>query len=125
MPVRIQRKRTKGWRMPQNTVSVTRPHSVFQNRYKIGSESLWLGRAVVTPQDAVDCFEHVIMEPAPIRAYAREVLCGVNLACWCRLCPRHDALGGKPLDERCSDCQPCHVDPLGVIANGFTCEPRP
>lgn len=25
MPKRIQRKRTKGWRMPPNTVSVTRP----------------------------------------------------------------------------------------------------
>jgi hypothetical protein len=24
-PVRIQRKRTKGWKMPENTVSVTRP----------------------------------------------------------------------------------------------------
>ena len=24
-PVRIQRRRTKGWRMPENTVSVTRP----------------------------------------------------------------------------------------------------
>lgn len=25
MPVRMQRKRTKGWKMPDNTVSVTRP----------------------------------------------------------------------------------------------------
>ena len=25
MPIRVQRKRTKGWRMPPNTVSVTRP----------------------------------------------------------------------------------------------------
>lgn len=25
MPIRIQRKRTKGWKMPPNTVSVTRP----------------------------------------------------------------------------------------------------
>lgn len=25
MPQRIQRKRTKGWRMPPNTISVTRP----------------------------------------------------------------------------------------------------
>ena len=24
-PVRVQRKRVKGWRMPENTVSVTRP----------------------------------------------------------------------------------------------------
>ena len=37
---------------------------------------------------------------------------GSNLACWCRLCAHH-AAAGKPLDEPCPDCAPCHVDVLG------------
>lgn len=103
IPVRIQRKRTKGWRMPPNTEYVGRPHSVFQNRYQIGTHSNWLGRAVATQQEAVDCFAHVIMEPPHMRAYARERLRGKNLACWCAL------------------DQPCHADVLLEIAN----EPQP
>jgi len=35
-PVRVQRKRTKGWRMPENTVSVTRPGR-WGNPFKVGS----------------------------------------------------------------------------------------
>lgn len=46
---------------------------------------------------------------------------GYNLACWCRLCSRHAATG-KPFDEPCSDCAPCHTDVLGARANGFVCE---
>lgn len=99
MPERIQRKRTTGWRMPPNTVYVGRPNSAFQNRYKIGTQSNWLGREVATQQEAVDCFKAVIMEPAHMRAYARETLRGKNLCCWCRL------------------DQPCHADVLLEIAN--------
>lgn len=99
MPKRIQRKRTPGWKMPPNTVYVGRPYSVFQNRYVIGTHSNWLGRPVATQQEAVDCFEHVIMEPAHLRAYARETLRGKNLACWCKL------------------GDPCHADVLLKIAN--------
>jgi hypothetical protein len=41
---------------------------------------------------------------------------GKNLGCWCRLCARH-AERGKPLDEDCPDCAPCHVDVLGRVSN--------
>lgn len=44
-----------------------------------------------------------------------------NLACWCRLCPKHKTTG-KPFDERCPDCAPCHADVLGARANAITCE---
>lgn len=98
-PQRIQRKRTKGWKMPPDTVYVGRPSSPFQNRYKIGTHSNWLGRSCATAQDCVDCFENVIMEPPHMRAYARERLRGKNLACWCAL------------------DQPCHADVLLEIAN--------
>ena len=36
-PTRIQRKRTKGWRMPPNTVSVTRP-GWLGNPFKVADE---------------------------------------------------------------------------------------
>jgi hypothetical protein len=42
---------------------------------------------------------------------------GKNLACWCRLCPRH-ATTGKPFGEDCPDCPPCHADTLGMICEG-------
>jgi Zn finger protein HypA/HybF involved in hydrogenase expression len=47
---------------------------------------------------------------------------GKNLACWCRLCAKHAATG-KPLDEPCPDCAPCHADVLLEFANKPVCEP--
>lgn len=40
---------------------------------------------------------------------------GRNLACWCKLCDKHAE--GKPWNEDCPDCQPCHVDVLIRLAN--------
>ena len=36
MPIRVQRKRTKGWRMPANTVYVGRP-TKWGNPYVVGT----------------------------------------------------------------------------------------
>ena len=41
MPKRIQRKRTKGWKMPAGAVYVGRP-TKWGNPYKIGSEYEWM-----------------------------------------------------------------------------------
>jgi hypothetical protein len=49
---------------------------------------------------------------------------GKNLACWCRLCAKHAATG-KPLDQPCADCAPCHIDVLGPLANAPICEAVP
>ncbi len=38
-PIRIQRKRISGWKMPKNTVSVTRPGK-FGNVFKIGDNGI-------------------------------------------------------------------------------------
>ena len=99
--IRIQRKRTKGWRMPENTVYVGRP-SVWGNRYSIGTCSRILGRAVETNEEAVRLYREVIWDSpgAPhMTAYARERLRGKNLCCWCSL------------------DKPCHADVLLEIAN--------
>lgn len=96
MPVRIQRKRTKGWKMPPNTVYVGRP-TKWGNPFRAEE---W-GRDI-----AVHNYEIMILDrpfatkgPDYVAEIQRE-LRGKNLACWC------------PLD------QPCHADVLLEIANG-------
>lgn len=70
MPERIQRKRVKGWRMPPNTVSVTRPGP-------------WGNYAGSTAAD----FQRWIDEmPNADRAFFFDKLSelrGKNLACYC------------------------------------------
>jgi hypothetical protein len=116
--------------MPANTVCVTRP-GPFGNPYYpgcglgfgyISAEGVPGAWPLRTPADMVRHFkEHIrlkrLHEPRQFFADFVIPLRGRNLCCWCRLCPKHDASGGKPLNETCPDCSPCHVDPLGEIAN--------
>lgn len=91
MPKRIQRKRTKGWRMPEGAVYVGRP-SRWGNPCGV---KLW-GK-----QDAVDEFKLALISGClkiTVDDVKRE-LRGKDLACWC------------PLD------QPCHADVLLKLAN--------
>lgn len=97
-PRRIQRQRTKGWRMPSNTVYVGRP-TMWGNRWQIGTHSNFLGRAVRTVGEAVHCYRSLMWPDPHHHAWVREKLRGKNLACWC------------PLDW------PCHADVLLEIAN--------
>jgi hypothetical protein len=90
MPQRIQRKRTKGWRMPEGAVYVGRP-SVWGNPYRHGGRDL-----------QVRMFRQMIegnIWSTPNRQTIKDSLTGKDLACWC------------PLD------QPCHADVLLEIAN--------
>lgn len=118
-PVRIQRKRTKGWKMPPNTVSVTRPGK-WGNPFRVGG---WfkigpgasgpfmhmaycraLGEQyadasftkIATPEQAVTFFR-IYLNRYPPRDINQ--LRGKNLACFCAL------------------DQPCHADVLLEIAN--------
>jgi len=77
----------------------------FANRHHICADAA----------EAVRRFAGVISFDEAIWPLLRSELAGKDLACWCRLCDRHR--DGKPLDENCPDCAPCHVDPLGKIAN--------
>lgn len=55
-----------------------------------------------------------------LNRYDIDELRGKDLACWCRLCDKHK--NGKPIDEHCPDCDPCHADVLLELANQ---EPQP
>jgi hypothetical protein len=90
MPIRIQRKRTKGWKMPENTVYVGRP-TKWGNPIKINKE--------IDREKAVVMYATIYaLQPSLIRD-AKEELKGKNLACFC------------PID------QPCHADILLELAN--------
>lgn len=112
-PVRVQRKRTKGWKMPPNTVYVGRP-TTWGNPFRVGehgdaAECVKLYRDCILGDiqpgqmngaqlDAADeawpdCFA------MPCQNTAKIFLRGKNLACFC------------PLD------QPCHADILLQLAN--------
>jgi hypothetical protein len=134
-PLRVQLRRTKGWRLPENTVSVARP-GPFGNPFVAGEVThVWHksgawpyalyrdGFMVGGPGHAVALYAHALKQDPhwyhdTWRVPDVSVLRGKNLACWCGLCDRHR--DGKPLDEDCVDCAPCHVDPLGKLANQET-----
>jgi Domain of unknown function (DUF4326) len=92
-PVRIQRKRTKGWRMPTNTIYVGR--GTMWGNYAAQRAGLTKGEV------AVNIFRDWIQEEASWAWKGRLPidLCGKNLACWCAL------------------DQPCHADVLLELAN--------
>lgn len=108
-PKRIQRKRTKGWKMPPNTVYVGRPtewgnpHTLDEYRgfhVDDNNEAFGLPDSALR-QFAVDDYRAEIMhfDAGFFRNHIRAKLRGKNLACWC------------PLG------QPCHADILLEIAN--------
>lgn len=98
MPERIQRLRTKGWRMPDG-VYVGRP-TMWGNRWVVGVWSNTLGRPVATVEECVELYRLHMWPEAHHRAWVRENLRGKNLICWCRL------------------DRPCHADVLLELANG-------
>lgn len=104
MPKRLQLSRRKGYRLPANAVNVARP-TKWGNPWKKHDAGnidalLYSYRSYVR---TVLEYEPTFMDP----------LRGRDLACWCKLCPKHAA--GKPLGEECADCAPCHADVLGEL----------
>jgi hypothetical protein len=92
MPQRIQRKRTKGWRMPENTVYVGRG-SKWGNSFSVEK----YGRV-----NAVVLFElYINHQNSPHNFVFDDIkaLKGKNLACWCK------------------DGEACHADVLLNLAN--------
>ena len=117
MAERIQRKRTKGWKMPPNTVSVTRPGK-WGNRWKVGDivqrfskEKICETFTIENNAQAVACFREDIEghlanpKAEKIMRAALEELRGKNLACFC------------PLVDQLGNYSPCHADVLLEIAN--------
>jgi hypothetical protein len=97
-PMRVQLKRSAGWKMPPNTVKIDRttrwgnPFTVAEcgsAAAAVARHSRWMRGEIGAPGG---------VEP-PSAEVLRAALGGRNLACWC-------ALNG-----------PCHADLLLVLAN--------
>ena len=99
-PKRIQLSRKKGWRMPPNTVKVTRP-GTWGNPFVEGKtyETI-VGKhlPIISAEHAVSLYRYAIAWQR--RSEIKKKLHGKNLACWC------------PLGA------PCHAEVLLEIANG-------
>lgn len=110
MAERVQLRRTKGWRKPENTVVVARP-SKWGNPYTIADYEWYedctdaekRSMAVSDFKGLVEgCWKGFEDPPPPSYPSVDEIradLRGKNLACWC------------PLDR------PCHADVLLEVAN--------
>lgn len=128
-PMRIQRKRVKGWRLPPNTVCVSRPGRFgnpfdwmsFGKARAVNLFGRWIGGNIMFTESQNLRLDAPWLDAQPdaardfIRGEATLRLRGKNLACWCRLCPAH--ADGKPLGVKCKHCDPCHADFLLRLAN--------
>ena len=111
-PIRIQRKRTKGWKMPENTVYVGRP-SIFGNPFT--PKTVWGDVPYLLAKKTFKGFQNQDWDvdkevglDACLKLFKTwaienltnlEMLRGKNLACWCK------------------EGEPCHADVLLELAN--------
>ena len=96
---RIQRQRTKGWRMPSNAVYVGRP-TPWGNPFRVSDGDCPhpdcgpRSHPPISPEQAVAAFRRWLTGMLRVEPEYLEPLRGKDLACWC------------PLD------QACHADVL-------------
>jgi hypothetical protein len=95
-PTRVQLRRTKGWRMPPNTVKVDRT-TRWGNHYRPGGP-VWRTKGIGKVRDAAEAVDLFRRLQAPHMTDIAQ-LRGKNLACWCR------------------PGEPCHADVLLELAN--------
>ena len=99
-PTRVQRKRMKGWRMPEGAVYIGRP-TVWQNPYGLPGKGAMIECA--SREEAIMLHREMVAgECSAVRrvpGYIQQ-LRGKTLACWCR------------------PDQACHGDLLLRLANG-------
>lgn len=111
MPERIQRKRSKGWKMPPNTVYVGRP-GPFGNPFYIGQDG--------THEECVELHRRWLCgELSSEEIRERFVPPNAEWLIWMRR-TRLDfvrTLKGKNVACWCAPDRPCHADVLLEIAN--------
>lgn len=113
MPKRIQRKRTKGWRMPPNTVSICRPGK-FGNPFSIESciDAGFAQDVQGARQMCVDTFRDWLETGDRSEWFFQD---GVELRK--KILDNIGELRGKDLACFCKEGEPCHGDVLIELAN--------
>lgn len=105
LPVRVQLRRTKGWKMPPNTVKVDRT-TKWGNPFIVGKSGGAYSAKVTSRRHAWQLYLGVAPQIEQLVLDARAELRGKNLACWCPL--------PKPYEHDC-----CHAAVLLKLANGL------
>jgi len=103
MPERIQRKRTKGWKLPDGAICVTRPGkwgNPFERGVKLTRDSdLWpyaaelvpggvrdlTSFALLRPEELVEAHFRWFVEQPHLMMAVEEELGGHDLACFCKI----------------------------------------
>jgi hypothetical protein len=104
-PQRIQLRRTKGWKMPPNTVKVDRS-TPWGNPFAVGKPGGVYSAKVMNRRHAMQLYRSVALDNDKLVAAAKEQLRGKNLARWC------------PHPTNPYDLDECHAAVLLEIANG-------
>lgn len=136
MPERIQLSRAKGWRMPPDTVLVSRP-SIWGNPWRAGEPgTFWLPDYPVrnapifywmSADNAVTQYRLVVQRGIiPHRSFLPDSLNSVGVAALQKMVVTHGRniranihqLHGKNLACWCKLGEPCHADVLLDMANG-------
>lgn len=123
IPKRIQRKRTKGWKMPENTVNVTRP-SKWGNPFKLVGNMIYIDAR--NRRKILD--KWVIFEPSTHELdvvfwfkelFEKEMTHIGDSLYWSAHFQNLDLseLKGKNLACFCKEGEPCHADVLLELAN--------
>lgn len=124
-PIRVQLRRTKGWRMPQNTVKVTRP-GVFGNPFSIrDAADCFDCRTESAHHYAVSWFREWISLPNDHEALDDLGGFGGTREVHARLHARLSELRGKNLACFCRFEYECHADVLLELANRPVCDALP
>jgi len=115
-PQRIQRKRTRGWRMPEGAVYVGRP-TKWGNPWQVGGDAQIVMRD--TPKGEVQRLSLVRMWPALVVSLYRLYITHASIYDIGLDAKRLDLseLRGKDLACWCPLSSPCHADVLLELAN--------
>jgi len=100
-PQRIQQKRTKGFKLPPNSVSVARPHK-HGNPFVVGWHvECWTEKVclVKNSQDAVDFYRAFATKKLRDDPHWFDDVRGKNVSCFCKV------------------GEPCHADVILELAN--------
>ena len=93
-PIRVQQRRTAGWRKPEGAIAVGRG-TRWGNPFVVGR-----GRDQVrTNLEAVEKYRAYVLSEPGMLTEVRRWLVGADLMCWCRI------------------GEPCHADVLLALAN--------
>ena len=103
-PLRFQRRRTRGWRLPERGASLARPHPLGNPYLVCHDRGTWyvLGRDL--PSRRVECVDELAARKLAVHLYETNAHIALTIA---RLA---DSLRGRPLGCWCALELPCHVD---------------